>query len=96
MAASNFITLAFFITLSFSSMDVTLGAARRLLQTPSNLPTIPGVELPPFLTTPILPPITEYPEYRLPPFATTPLGPDTPTGFPTVPFFAPPAVPTDP
>ncbi|KAJ0088121.1 hypothetical protein Patl1_32724 [Pistacia atlantica] len=86
MANSHFITLAFLITLSFSSINGALGA-RRLLQNPAPdpfVPNIPGLNFPPL-------PDTGYPEVRLPPLPTNdiPAVPIDPTTFPSIPFFSP-------
>ncbi|EOX98700.1 hypothetical protein QQP08_008430 [Theobroma cacao] len=80
MANSHILVLAFFIALSFSGIDVALGA-RRLLQGTSpefpNLPPFRGFQFPPYNGP--------YPEYRLPAIPG-----NVPPGFPSFPFFSPP------
>ncbi|KAB1211062.1 hypothetical protein CJ030_MR6G018048 [Morella rubra] len=85
-----FVFAAFFIALSFFSIDVAL-ATRKLLAT--TLPAFPDVQFP---TLPLggfdIPNLPEYPEYRLPPPIIS--FPDIPVdggNIPAFPIFSPPA-----
>ncbi|KAJ9159182.1 hypothetical protein P3X46_024704 [Hevea brasiliensis] len=99
MASFNCFILAFFVALSFSSMDAGL-AARHLLQFPPlpSVPNLPKPALPPMpaiptLPQPTLPPIPSLPtiptvpKVNLPPL---PSIPSIPTTIPSIPFLSPP------
>ncbi|KAJ7946769.1 proline-rich receptor-like protein kinase PERK2 [Quillaja saponaria] len=89
MASTRFITLAFFIALSISSIGIAKASRKLLAPTSGGLPSFPG-PLPPFPSFPTTP---IFPGFELPPPSTT--TPDSPS-LPTFPFFTPPATPTTP
>ncbi|XP_022762149.1 RNA-binding protein 12-like [Durio zibethinus] len=87
MASFNCFILAFFMALSFSSINAGL-AARHLLQLPPlpPMPTLPGATLPPLPSIPNLPQptIPTLPQPSLPKPSTLPPLPSLPT-LPTIP-----------
>ncbi|TKY59462.1 IgA FC receptor [Spatholobus suberectus] len=108
MASHSCIILAFFIAVSFASMDMAL-ASRHLLQTTlpplPTVPTLPQGNVPPLPTAPSLPlpsipnipTIPTLPQVTLPPLPTTSLPnlPSIPT-IPSIPFLSPPPSTTTP
>ncbi|GLT26099.1 hypothetical protein SLA2020_011860 [Shorea laevis] len=95
MATRCLIVLAF-VTLSFSSVDVALGARHLLQAIPDfpSVPSVPGLSFPPF---------NSYPEVRLPPLTPVSQIPIIPLGVPEssgstlltpiLPFLTPPITP---
>ncbi|PPR84257.1 hypothetical protein GOBAR_AA36454 [Gossypium barbadense] len=109
MASFNCFALAFFVALSFSSIDVGL-AARQLQQLPPmptlptttlpplpSIPNLPQPSIPPFPRLGALPPLPTMPALpTLPPLPSMPSIPTIPTTIRSIPFFSPPPSPSSP
>ncbi|KAJ1387006.1 RNA-binding protein 12-like [Sesbania bispinosa] len=103
MASYSYIILAFYIVVSFSSMNIGIEARHLLQTTPSGTslpkPTLPQGSVP---TLPTLPSLPTIPTVTLPPLPVTnslpnfPSIPTIPTTFPSIPFLSPPPSTTSP